>query len=150
MTTATRILRPRSATGVLSRTMLAAVVLLVLTTVLGLVLDGSAGGLGALVGGGIVLAVFSFGTFMTNAVAEILPRLSLLVAMLTYVLQLLVVLVAMLALDRSSAVGDTLSRGWIAIGVVVLALGWTWLQLGLTLRLRQPLFHVPEAGAGSR
>lgn len=130
--------------------MLAAVVLLALIAALGFALDGRPGGLGALVGGGVVLAVFVFGTFMTNAAAQILPRLSLLIAMLTYLLQLLVVLLAMLALEGSSAVGDTLARGWIAAGVVTLALGWTWLQLGLTLRLRQPLFHVPEAGAGSR
>lgn len=146
MTTATRITRPTSAAGVLSRTALVALLLLAVLAALGAGFSGTAGALGALTGGGLVLVVFTFGTFMTNAVAQVLPHFSLLIAMLTYLLQLLVVLVVMLALDRSGAVGDTLHRGWIAAGVVVLALGWTWVQLGLTLRLRVPLYRLPEAG----
>lgn len=147
MTTATRIMRPSSATGVLARTAVAAFVLLIAVSLLGLAVDGSRGALGALVGGGIVFGVFAFGTLMTNAVAQLMPHFSLLIAMLTYLLQLLVVLVLMVALDASGSLGSTLARGWIAAGVITLALGWTWVQLLLTVRVRVPVYQLPEAGA---
>ncbi|MDN4162762.1 hypothetical protein [Nocardioides abyssi] len=119
-----------------------------LATLVGALVDGAPGAYGALVGAALVVVVFAFGSATVHAVAGLLPAASLVVALLTYVLQLFVVLVVLSALDGSGAVGDTLSRGWLAGAVIVGALAWTFVQVALASRVRIPVYELPEHDAG--
>jgi ATP synthase protein I len=118
-----------------------------LATLAGALVDGAPAAYGALVGAALVVVVFAFGSATVHAVAGLLPAASLVVALLTYALQLLVVLVVLSALDGSGAVGDTLSRGWLAGAVVVGALAWTFVQVALATRVRIPVYELPEPDA---
>lgn len=120
----------------------AAVVVLV---VAGAVLDGSPGGVGALVGGGLTLAVFVLGISLVTVAARVLPAASLLVALLTYTLQLLVLALAVVFLNRAGLAGDELSRGWFAAGVIAVTVLWLLGQVLAATRQRIPAFEEPVA-----
>ncbi len=118
-----------------------------LLAVLGALLSGSAAAYGALVGGLIAVVVLAFGAFSVNMVAGLLPAASLMVALLTYALQILGVTVVLLALDRSAAVGDTLARGWLAGAVIGGTLVWMVAQVVGATRARIPVYDLPEPRA---
>lgn len=106
----------------------------------GAVLDGSPGAVGALVGGGLTLAVFVLGISVVSAAAKVLPAASLLVALLTYTLQLVVLLVVAAAVERAGLAGDELSRGWFAAGVIAVTLLWLAGQVVGATRQRIPAY----------
>ncbi len=108
--------------------------------------QGSAAAGGALVGGGIACAFFSFGSLVVNAAVRMAPQAALAVAMMTYTLQLVLVLVVFIALSESGAVGDTLSAGWISGGVIVAALAWTVGQMVASARARIPAYDIELPG----
>jgi hypothetical protein len=110
------------------------------------VVDGSAGVAGAAVGGGITLLVFLLGIAVVDAVARVLPAASLLVALLTYALQLLVLALVVVALERSGLAGDELARGWFAAGVISVTLLWLAGQVLAATRQRIPAFAETPAG----
>lgn len=111
--------------------------------------QGAAAGYGALVGTGLVLTVCAGGALLVNAVAGALPSASLAVALLTYTLQLLVLLIALAALEQSGLLGGSLDRTWIGVSAVVATLGWLMAQVVLTFRSRIPAYDLP-AEAGER
>lgn len=104
------------------------------------VLGGAPAALGVVVGAVTVVAVFSFGMALTHAAATVTPRQSLLVALLTYGLQLVVLLLVLTALEGSDALGATLDRGWIGGTIIVGTLVWT----AALVRL-DTLYHRPAA-----
>jgi len=106
------------------------------------ILGGSSGAIGALVGGGLTLTVFLLGIAVVGSVARLLPTASLLVALMTYTLQLLVLAVAVVALDRSGPSADELSRGWFAAAVIAVTCLWLVGQVVTTVRLRIPAFEA--------
>lgn len=120
-----------------------------LATLVGAVAGGSPAAYGALVGTALVVVVFALGSATVHAVAGLLPAASLVVALLTYLLQLLLVLVVLSALDGSGAVGDTLSRGWLAGAVIVGTLAWTFVQVALATRVRIPVYELPAEESGT-
>ena len=67
-----------------------------------------------------------------------MPRASLLVALLTYVLQLLVLAICIAAIDRAGIDQGTLARGWFAAGVIAVTLLWMAGQLVAATRQRIP------------
>jgi hypothetical protein len=92
--------------------------------VVAVLVDGGRGLAGAAVGGVLTLAVFVLGIGLVNLAARVLPAASLLVALLTYTLQLLVLALAVVALERSGVAGDDLSRGWFAASVIAVTVLW--------------------------
>ncbi|WKN47333.1 hypothetical protein [Nocardioides sp. Arc9.136] len=135
-------------TAVLLGAALGTVVAGLAAAAVGALVDGSPAAYGALVGSALVVVVFAFGSATVHAVAGLLPAASLVVALLTYALQLLVVLVVLSALDASGAVDDTLSRGWLAGAVICGALAWTFVQVALASRVRIPVYDL-SAGDGA-
>lgn len=124
----------------------------VLVTLVGAVSAGSAAAYGALVGAAIALAVFSVGSFSVDAVARIMPSMSLLVALMTYTLQVVVMALVFLALSRSGLLDDTLDRGWLAGGVIAVTMVWLAAQFWLTTHARIPVYDLPSpaaSGAGA-
>ena len=77
-----------------------AVAVLVLVVVASLT-DGRPAVVGAAGGGVLTLVVFALGIAVVGAVARVMPAASLLVALLTYALQLLVLALCVAAIDRA-------------------------------------------------
>lgn len=120
-----------------------AVAVLVLGVAAALV-DGRAALVGAAGGGALTLAVFAAGTGVVSVVARLMPSASLLVALMTYALQLLVLALCVAAIERAGVTGEDLSRGWFAAGVIVVTLLWVVGQLVTATRQRIPVYDTRD------
>ena len=125
------------------------------TTVVGLLLvvvaalaSGSPGAYGALVGTAIAVLVFCFGAFAVDAVARLMPVASLLVAMLTYTMQVLLMLVVFVGLNRAGVLDDELDRSWLGGAIIVAVLVWSASQLVASAKARIPAFDIPSTTTG--
>jgi hypothetical protein len=144
MTTESMQVTRRGASPLLGAGVAGALAVVVLAVVGGVV-DGAPGVTGALVGGGLTLAVFALGVGLVDVAARVLPAASLMVALLTYTLQLLVLAIAVVVLDRSGLAGDEVSRGWFAAGVIAVTVLWLLGQVVAATRQRIPAFEEPLA-----
>lgn len=124
---------------------LAAAVLLVLA---GALLGGVPAASGAAVGSTLVLGAFALGALALGAVARIAPTASLLVALLTYTLTVVVLALVFAALSQSDALDVTLSREWLAGAVIGCTVVWLTAQIVAAVRSRQPLYDLPAEGPG--
>ena len=106
--------------------------------------DGAPGVTGALVGGGLTLTVFVLGIGLVSVTARALPAASLMVALLTYTLQVLVLALVFAGLSRSGLLDDALDRRWLAAAVIAGTVAWMVAQIGLTARLRLPVYDLPD------
>ena len=122
------------------------VAVLVLLVVAALV-DGRPAVVGVVTGGVLTLVVFALGLAVVGFVARLLPSASLLVALMTYVLQLLVLALVVAAIDGAGVDASTLSRGWFAAAVIAVTLAWVVGQLVAATRQRIPVYDLPS-GAG--
>lgn len=135
--------RPRGA-GVLAVAALAAGGAGAVLAVVGGLAAGSAAAAGALVGTLLAVAVFALGSLAVNLVAGVLPEASLLVALLTYTLQIALMWLVLVALSRSELLGEALAQAWLAAGVIAVTLVWLGAQLVLHTRARIPAYDLPE------
>lgn len=118
------------------------VVAVACTTLGGGLAAGSSGALGALVGGGTALLFFTFGSLLVMAATRMAPQMSMLVALMTFTLQIVLVAAVFVALGSSDAVASRLADGWLATGVVVAAVTWIVGQLVGTARARIPVYDI--------
>lgn len=122
----------------------------VVTVVALLAADGSAVR-SALVGGGLVVVFFAFGAVNVGIAARIAPGTAMLVALVTYTMQVVLVLLAFVALRRSDAFEETLTEGWLAAGLIIGTLVWMTAQVVTTLRTPippwEPSDQAQEVGA---
>jgi ATP synthase protein I len=95
----------------------------------------------------LVVVVIGFGVFVLNTVASVMPGATVLVALVTYALQLVVMAAVVLQLVRSGMMVDTLDRRWFGGGVAVATLAWMVAQVVAATRARIPVYDLPEAGA---
>jgi len=138
---------PRSSgTRVLAGAGLAALGLGVGATLVGALVDGSAAAYGALVGTVLVLAVLGFGSSVVNTVTGLMPAASLMVALLTYTLQVVLMGLVFAALSGSGLLDDTLDREWLAGVVIAGTFVWLSAQVVLTTRMRIPVYDLPATG----
>ncbi len=108
----------------------------------GLLVSGPAAGAGALVGALLVLLVFGLGAFAVNAVASMMPAASLLVALLTYTLQVVLMGLVFWGLSTSGALGEQLDERWLAGTVIVGTLVWLAVQIRRSMRARIPAYEL--------
>jgi len=123
---------------------LVALLVAVLTT-------GSSGAAGVGVGLATVCSFFGLGTVVLALVAAVSPAASLLVALLTYTLQVVLVGLLFVALRRSGALGTSIDAGWLSGTLIVGTLVWITAQVVVHTRARQPVYDLPSDGpqAGS-
>jgi ATP synthase protein I len=107
---------------------------------------GAPAAAGVAVGAGLVLVFFGVGAVVVGVVASISPAASLLVALLTYGLQVLLALLALVALDRSGVLRGDVDPGWLGGTVIVATLTWSAAQIRAHVRSREPLYDVPLPG----
>jgi ATP synthase protein I len=143
---------PRSTAGsgasVLVGAALAALGTGLATVLLGGLLGGAPAAYGALAGTLLVVAVFFLGAGFVHVAAGLVPAASLLVALLTYTLQVLVLALVFAALSRSGLLEDALDRRWLAGAVIAGTVAWMVAQIVLTARLRLPVYDL-SARSGS-
>ncbi|MCB0907224.1 MAG: hypothetical protein KDB63_08925 [Nocardioidaceae bacterium] len=99
---------------------------------------------GALVGAGMALGTFAGGSLVVDLVAGRMPAASLLVAVLTYTLEVVLLGLVFWQLDTSGTLGDSLSGGWLGAAVIAVTIGWLVGQIVLTARARIPAFDLPS------
>ena len=116
------------------------------TVLVGGLASGSAGVLGAVVGGSIALCFFMFGSLVVESATRMAPQTAIVVALMTYTLQVALVAAVFAVLTSTGAVGTTLSGGWIAGGVIVATVAWTLAQLVASARARIPAYDIDLPG----
>lgn len=126
---------------------LVALVAGLLTVLVGALVGGSPAAYGALAGTLLVVAVFFLGAGFVHVAAGLVPAASLLVALLTYTLQVLVLALVFAALSRSGLLDGTLDRRWLAGAVITGTVAWMVAQIVLTARLRLPVYDLPDRPA---
>jgi ATP synthase protein I len=121
----------------------AAVVALVLLALIGAaaLVDRQAA-YGAAVGAGVVLAVLGGGSAAVSVVARILPGASLLFALLTYTLQVVVLLTVFAGLDDAGLLDGSIDRRWLSGTVITGTLIWILVQILVATRARIPAYDV--------
>ena len=107
---------------------------------------GSAAAFGALVGFVLVLGFFGVGASVVNAIASVSPTASLLVALLTYALEVVALGAIFVVLRRSGALAETVDRAWVGGVVIAATLVWLVSQIIAETRSRQPIYDE-EASA---
>jgi ATP synthase protein I len=155
MTTETPRTAPFVGGSVLFGAALAALLVGLLAVIVGAFVGGSEAAYGALTGGLLVVAVFFLGAGLVHLVAGLLPAASLLVALLTYILQVVLLAAVFAGLNRSGLLEDALDREWLGGTVIACTVAWMIAQIVLAARLRIPTYDVgapgsqerPEAGA---
>ena len=94
-----------------------------------------AGAVGVLVGGLVEGSAAAWG---------VVAGTTLLVALLTYTMQVAVLALVFLALQRSGALEDAVDRRWLGVTVILGTLAWTALLVRGATTQRIPLYHTPE------
>jgi len=117
-----------------------------------LVSGGDAAG-AALIGALAVLAVLLFGSVTVDVVSGLMPHASLMVALLTYTLQLMLVVVLLVTLSEQPAFASLAERRWLFGGLLAVVLAWMAGQVTAAVRVRIPVYDLrapsrTEADAG--
>ena len=146
MTTETRSPRQAGGVRVLVGAALVALSVGLALAGIGAMVSGNPAAYGALAGTVLTTLVLFGGSLVVDLVAGVLPAASLLVALLTYTLQLVLLGVAFLALQRSEALRDLVDRAWVGFGVIAVTVAWMVAQILLTTRRRIPAFEGREGG----
>ena len=113
---------------------------------IGALVAGSPAAVGALIGTALVVLVFAGGSFAVDEVARVMPSAALLVALLTYTLQVLAMGLAFVAISRSGILDQTADRGWLAGAEIAGTAGWVVLQVALATRQRIPAYDLRPTG----
>lgn len=111
---------------------------------LGALVSGSSAAAGAAVGTAIVVLFFALGALVLDVVAGLVPALSLLVALLTYTLKVVLVGLVFVALSRSGLLEGTIDARWLGATVIAGTLVWLVAQIVTSVRTRQPLYDLPS------
>ena len=150
MTTETPRSTPFAGGSVLLGAAVAALVVGLVAVVVGAFVGGAEAAYGALAGTLVVVAVFFLGAGLVHLVAGILPAASLLVALLTYALQVVLLLAVFTGLDRSGLMEDALDRSWLGGTVIACTVAWMIAQIVLATRLRIPAYDLDTPGSQER
>jgi len=146
MTTDSALVTPSRGSAALLGAAIAALGLGIVAVVAGALTGGSSAAYGAAAGALLVVGIFAFGSFVVNVVATLMPTAAMLMALLTYTLQVVLMGLVFVALSESGLLGDTLDRHWLAGTVIAGTLVWVVSQIVLTTRLRIPIYDLPEGG----
>lgn len=117
----------------------------VLAVALAASVTGAPGAAGAALGAAMVLVFFGFSGLVVNVVASVSPSASLLVALLTYTLQVVLVGLVFVAVQRSGDLGTTVDENWAGGVVIAATVVWLTTQVICAVRARQPLYDLPSA-----
>lgn len=143
-----------TATGGIARISAMTLAIGVALVVTGALVAGSAAAYGALVGTAIAVGIFGFGSFVVATVARVMPVASLLVALLTYTMQVVLLALVFVLIRDSGLLESTLDRYWLGGAILLGAGAWMVVQLRVSMTARIPAYDVPagesdRAGSGA-
>ena len=98
---------------------------------------------GVAVGVALLVGFYVFGLVSMQVTASLAPATSLLMALLTYTLQVVLLGLAFVVLQRSGVLDEQVDRRWLSGAVVVGTLLWTTTLLRSATRERIPHYHTP-------
>ena len=75
-----------------------------------------------------------------------MPSATVLVALVTYTLQLVVLAAVALSFIRNGVFEETLDRRWFGAGVALTTAAWMVAQIVAATKARIPVYDLPEAG----
>jgi hypothetical protein len=107
-----------------------------------LVVGGGPALKGVGLGLGLLLGFYLFGLLTMQLAASVAPALALLLALLTYTLQVVLLGLAFVVLQRSGVLDDAVDREWFGGTVIVGTLVWTTALVVGATRQRIPLYHT--------
>lgn len=87
--------------------------------------DGTAGFWGALLGAGLVTGFFTLGQVVLNIVRSALPALFLLVGLMTYLMQVVILLAVFASFSRNEQWADSVSPTALGFTIIVCTAVWT-------------------------
>jgi ATP synthase protein I len=111
---------------------------------------GSATALGLVAGGALALLLLVTGTLVVAVAASVDPRLSLLVAVTTFALHVVLAGVVFYAVTGAPGARGTFSVPALAVGLLVVAFAWTVAQVVALARARIPVYDLPAGATGVR
>ena len=117
--------RPSLRVPGLGRALVVTLAIAVAATVLATLTSGRPQVVGALIGSALVAGFFLFGMVNTMLAAALAPRIALVVALLTYLLQVVVLALVLVGLHRSGATEHDVDPRWLGGTVIVGALAWS-------------------------
>jgi ATP synthase protein I len=95
--------------------------------------------------GGVVSAlVLAFGSWAVHLVAAAMPSASLMVALMTYGLQVAALTAFMALVSDSPEWGKSLIPGWFGAFVITCVVVWVVLQVVFATRARIPVYDLPS------
>ncbi len=130
--------------GRVSVSLLAAAVGVVLVAFVAARVAGGPQGLAVGVGGAVVAIFFGTGLAIMSAALKFHPRAALVLALMTYVLQLALVTLVFVAMDRGGLLGDVVDATWLTVSVagatVLVTAGLMW----WAARVRVPIYDLED------
>jgi ATP synthase protein I len=139
-----RVLSPT--TSPLVGTAVVGLALVLLLVLLAALVGGSEAATGAALGGGLAVAVFVTGLAVVNVVARVMPSASLVVALLTYSLQVVLMALVVLVLVRADVATSREAREWFAGAIIAVTMVWLAVQVWLVRRQRIPVYDLSSVG----
>lgn len=108
--------------------------------------SGSPAAAGAAIGAVMVAVFFAIGAVVLGFVGMVAPGASLLVALLTYTLKIVLLGAVFVALEQGGALDGPVDPRWLGGTVIVCTMVWLVSQITLSVRVRQPLYDLPSPG----
>jgi ATP synthase protein I len=139
MTTESKQVRAATGAGTLLGAASWALPVGVAVALLGLAVDGVHALYAGLAGATATVVVLALGALVVDVVARIMPAASLMLALLTYMCQLLFLTVALAAVAGSA--GEDVTR-WAAACLIAVTLAWTVAHVVLATRRRIAVYDV--------
>jgi ATP synthase protein I len=99
--------------------------------------------LGVLIGALMVCVFFGVGAVILDVVAALAPAASLLIALLTYTLKVVLIGLVFVGLTQSGALEQTIDARWLAGTVIASTLVWLTAQVIASMRARLPIYDLP-------
>lgn len=127
--------------------LLVTVVLGVALGVVAALVTGGPGVWGVAVGVLLTCASLGLGSLVLAWVTEVSPAMSLVVALMTYTLQVVLLLAAYVVLQGSAEARAVVSGPWLGATVIATTLAWLALQVRALMTARQPYFDLDRSAA---
>lgn len=144
--------RPGAVGPVVRMALVTTLLLGTVVALIGAITVGAPAALGAAIGTAMVCVFFAAGALVLDVVANLAPSASLLVALLTYTLKVVLVGLVFVALNRSGLLEGTIDARWLGGTVIAGTLAWLAAQVVASTRARIPVYElgVPTGSSEGR
>lgn len=144
MTTESRRLSPNPGSVILARSSAGLLAAVAVLSGIALAVAGNDAFTTVLTGGVVSALVLAFGSWSVHMVSGVMPSASLLVALMTYGLQIAALTAFMALVSSSPEWGNSVIPGWFAAAVITCVVVWVVLQVVFATTARIPVYDLPS------